>query len=266
MRHLFLAVPIVALSGCSFLTGGEGYGHTSHNDCYNSCGSSYSVSDTSYSEPVYTHSGSTSYSGGHTASGTVVTPTPSVSYHTQTNHGVQGAYHGGHHGLRGMHKPKKTGYTYGNLGLNYYDVDDGGVGVVGRVGYQSAGILGAELEGTVGLKDQSFTQGANIVSGGQDYSAAAFAVARMPVGDKFSVHARGGYHLTNIDSQARNGAVTTLASDTVDGFAYGVGGEYMLSARDSVRLDYTRYEYDETINAINYDAADSISLAYNRRF
>jgi hypothetical protein len=272
MRHLFLAVPIVALSGCSFLTGGEGYDLSSHDSCHNSCGSSYaySVADTGYSEPVHGTTGSTSYHGtGHTTSHHVATPTPSVSYHTQGNHGTQGAYYAGNHGnhgLRGMHRPMRPGYKYGNIGLINYDVDDGGYGVVGRVGYQTAGILGAELEGTIGFKDQDFDRGANEVTGGQDYSAAAFAVARLPVGNKFSVHARGGYHFTNIDSKVRNGATTTFASDTVDGFAYGGGGEYRLNDRDSVRLDYTRYEYGDTINAIDYKAAESVALAYNRRF
>jgi hypothetical protein len=274
MRHLFLAVPIVALSGCSFLTGGDGYGHSSYHDGYGH--SSHSVAHSSYNEPVYTTPSATAYgsanhsghSMSHSGSTTLTTTSPSVTYHTPANHGVQGGQHGGYHGLRGMHKPKRKGYAYGNLGLNYYSVDVGpedieSVGLVGRVGYQSAGILGAEVEGNLGLKNDSFAIGGTAVSGGLDYSGGAFAVARMPIGDKFSVHARGGYHVADVDAEIDFGPGTLIASDTVDDFAYGVGGEYKVSERDSVRLDYTRYELG---NSLGIDAADSVSLAYNRRF
>ncbi|RKQ72111.1 outer membrane protein with beta-barrel domain [Litorimonas taeanensis] len=268
MRHLLLSVPVLALSACSFLTGGDGYSDAYYGGCDSSCssGHSYSVAETNYSQPTYeapatTYQSTTQYAAPQS---------PSVAYHTQPTqsvHQTQPNQYYYNDGFRGMHKAKRSAYKYGDLGVIAYDVNDGGFGLVGRAGYQSSGLLGAEVEGTLAFKDQDFTQGTSEVSGGPDYSLGAFAVARLPITPKISAHARGGYHFTNIDSVAQVGAAAaTLDSDTVDGFAYGGGAEYALNERDSLRLDYTRYEYDEVINGITYDGADSLALAYNRRF
>jgi len=86
-----------------------------------------------------------------------------------------------------------------------------------------------------------------------------FARGIFPVSDQFDIFGRIGY------GEATGGAdiLGTVAgftgegsvSDNVSGFAYGVGGQYNLTANDGIRADYTRL--DET---------DIISLAYSRRF
>ena len=44
-----------------------------------------------------------------------------------------------------------------------------------------------------------------------------------------------------------------------DGLAYGVGGEFHLTSKDSIRGDWTRHDYDE-------GEADAYNISYVRRF
>ncbi len=101
-------------------------------------------------------------------------------------------------------------------------------------------ILGAEFEGSFGLGAEDL----NGVAGAQvelENQFAAYLVGRYPIAPEFDVLARIGY--TTGEYQASNSGVS---GDTdIDGFAFGIGGEYMLTEQFGVRGDYTRIEAED---------------------
>ncbi len=86
-----------------------------------------------------------------------------------------------------------------------------------------------------------------------------FARGIYPVSDEFDIFARIGYGEATADGTivASAAGFTATGEDSLSesGFAYGVGGQYNLTANDGIRADYTRL-----------DDTDIISLAYSRRF
>ena len=167
------------------------------------------------------------------------------------------------YGLRGFQNQNR-GNFYGTLGGVWYDTDIDSFGLEGRLGYDSGRILGAEVEGSIGLFDDDSAAliGGNPVEidTGFDYNLAAFAIARTPVFNGLSAHVRGGYDFRQLEVTATDAAGNIVrAEDNLDGFAYGVGAEYALSRNDGIRVDYTRYENDA------FDT-DSISASYVRKF
>lgn len=167
-----------------------------------------------------------------------------------------------------------TPYFYSNLGVTSYDLSDDVYGAQARLGYQSGKLIGAELEGSLGFTNSNdvFTDTSTVPSTDFDvethinYSAAAFGTVRLPITEEFSVFGRGGYHATQVDAEVQTSAggatppATLGGRETVDGLAYGAGAEFAFNRHNALRIDYTRYEYD------NLGTADSGSIAYVRRF
>lgn len=154
--------------------------------------------------------------------------------------------------LRGSYGPS----YYGNIGAVMYDVDDEIFGLIGRLGVQKDW-YGAELEASVGIIDEDIGGG---VDAGVDSSFAAFAVGRLPVGQRFEALARLGYHTTQVGVMADNNGTTVSASDDFDGFAYGAGLEYDIDGVNGLRFDYTRYNLADDVTS------DSLAATYMRRF
>ena len=277
MTHLKIIVPAIILTGCS--VGSNNFGHHAQNGTYGqpqssaythpcqsaACVSSYSVSESDYSNSSQ-HYGAQPYQSqthqGHNYSGPQQ-PSP-YAYGTQiaqydAQYGAQGSY--GHPPqLRSAYKQPKRGYKYGTLGASMYDVDSDVFGIQGRIGYQSARIWGAELEGFAGLTDEEETTGSVTAKASVDYTLGAFGVLRSQISPRWSGHVRAGYHFTELSGEATNAGVTIEADiPGQDGFAYGVGAEYALSQRDFIRADYTRYDQ-------NFGTNDSVSIAYGRKF
>ena len=146
--------------------------------------------------------------------------------------------HQGHYGVRRA----DSGYKYGSLGAVMHDIDEESYGAQARMGYQFGRLLGAEVEGSSSVTDSGTAPSV-------DYQVAGFATAKMPMTNRLSFRARGGYHLTDLSGPSNE-----------DGYAYGAGLEYALSQRDALRLDYTNYEVSGPSNL------DSVSIAYQRRF
>jgi len=164
--------------------------------------------------------------------------------------------------LRGMHNPHaRQGYKYGTLGAVAYDTDTDLYGIQGRLGYQSASYFGAEVEGSIGLTNESETVGAVTTDLDVDYQVGAFAVARAPIGNRFSVFSRLGYAATKFSAELDDGVTVIEDSDTFDGLAYGLGAEYAFDPRNSIRVDYTRYDLDGLDGE-----TDAIALAFARKF
>ncbi|MDB2438006.1 outer membrane beta-barrel protein [Hellea sp.] len=181
--------------------------------------------------------------------------------------------------LRGYSDPYDLrAYKYGNLGVILYDFDSEKFGLQGRVGYQSAGIFGAELEGSVslgsetdeldadetaivrGFTDLTLTPGTSTLTKEFTNSVAAFAVARLPLSDRFSIHSRAGLHATRFKSELDDGTQVLRQSDTSVDIAYGLGMNYSFTPKNDIRLDYTVYENDLGGNA------DSLSVALAHKF
>jgi hypothetical protein len=215
-----------------------------------------------YSVP---HSGDAAYHGGqhgqqaygqqgYAQQGYGAPQTPSAhAYGGQTAHYGAPA-------LRGAYGQARRAYKYGTLGGTMYDFDGDIYGIQGRLGYQSASVLGAEVEGSFGVSDESTTVGATTGKLGVDYQLAGFAVARAPLGNKFSVHSRAGYHVTQFGGEETTAGVTTdIDIDSQDGFAYGIGGEYALGPNKAIRLDVTRYNVDG-------GGLESLALGYSQKF
>ncbi|GHB04450.1 hypothetical protein GCM10009069_28810 [Algimonas arctica] len=222
------------------------------------CSSQYAVSPYAYDSGHEAHD----YSYGQT-NYAPQTPSP-YAYGTQAGSYYPSAGHGSHAVTR-----QNDAHFYGTLGAVWYDVGRPYAGLQGRLGYQATPILGAEIEGSIGVINEvsPFNQdvgGGVILSGefkdGVDYSAAAFATARLPLSRNISTHARVGYHTTrtfaDVDFDSNPDQQTTT---TLDGIAYGAGIQMDITPVDAIRADFTRYDSDTADN-------DSVSLAYLRRF
>lgn len=148
-----------------------------------------------------------------------------------------------------------TGAAYVNLGYGFHsgeiaevgEVDTGGI--VFRSGYDFSQYMGFEAEGFVGLDDEGISAtvpaGTFTLDAKVRYSATAFFLGRYPVGETgSSVLVRLGYGQTEYDlsNPMLDGASTAFVSSvTNDGFAYGIGGEWLIHGLNGIRADYTSY-------------------------
>ena len=283
MRYLALILSSAALAGCSV----AGLGGSQANSCAPYCqnyvapayaGQAYAQQ---FSQPA-SHQGywqlsnQASYSAGYATQ-----PSPqSYGTHAYGTH----AY-GPPPQLRGLSNPYSVrGYKYGNLGVILYDHDSENFGIQGRVGYQSAGIFGAELEGSISLGSETDEISADDLAAVAGFtnpidptnptatpspgtltteftnSIAAFGVARLPISYNFSIHSRAGLHSTRFEAELNDGVNVLRQNETSVDIAYGLGMSYAFTPKNDIRLDYTVYENDAGGNA------DSLSVAVAHKF
>lgn len=269
MRKLLFLTPMVALSACSFfnptakhstehagygqyqqIQGQQFHGQQFHGQQFH--GQQYQANQFQASQFQAPVNVGQSYSQGNTRAG-----------HANYAQAPQ---------LRGpqLHsdlRKGKAGQFYGTIGAVKYEDAVESYGLEGRIGYDTGRIIGAEVEGSIGISDENDTitiagTGDIELSAGYDYNLAAFAVARLPIGQRLSIHARGGYDVRSFTTAAVDAANSGNAAKfkvDLDGFAYGLGGQYALNSRDGLRLDFTRYESQGR-------NADSVSASYTRKF
>ena len=290
MRKLAYILPAVLMSGCSLFNQTSGFGESNQyyeSNCQPSAcqsGSAYSVNGQPSYAPSSQQQGLNQYASVPTSAAPsyapysqditsqIVQDVPalrgSIPYNSQilessAAYAAPAAYAAAPTFRRAQRR--NPGYIYGTLGGVLHDTTVDSLGVEGRLGYHTGGIIGAEVEGSYGLVDDKdiITTGATpvLLDHGFDYNAAAFAVARLPVSNRLSVHARGGYDFRKFDvTSIDNTGAETSGDIDVDGFAYGVGAEYALGYKNGLRVDYTRYENDDI------NTSDSISASYYVRF
>ncbi|MEM7730035.1 MAG: porin family protein, partial [Pseudomonadota bacterium] len=174
-------------------------------------------------------------------------------------YGAATHYSGYGYGARPRLRP--ASYGYGSIGATLYDLDSDTAGVQGRFGYQFTPLFGVEGEGSIGVLDDETTVGATTTENSINYQVAGFGLAKLPIGNRFSVHARGGYHTTEAETKTTVGAATNTVKADSDGFAYGAGAEYRITPVDSLRLDNTHYDIHGPNNNL-----DTVSMAYQRLF
>lgn len=284
MRYLGLIFFSTALAGCS----AAGLGGSQQNSCIPNCNNYFtpSYATQSYAQAPYNQTYSTAYNA-QTGYQAVQAGYP-AGYASQPSPHAYGTHvHGQVPQLRRAANPYSArGYKYGNLGAILYDFDSKKYGVQGRIGYQSATILGAELEGSISLGSETETLDANtteIVRGFADTtitpgttvgaapststltteftnSIAGFGVARLPISDSFSIHSRAGLHSTRFTAELNDGARVLKQNETSFGLAYGIGMNYSFSPKNDIRLDYTVYDNEVGGNA------DSLSVAVAHKF
>lgn len=269
MRCLTLVLSTGFMAGCSAAGLGGSYAGSCVPNCNVYTAPGYAAP--AYPQVIYnqTHSQPGTYQSGYPA-GHASTPSP-YSYGTHA--------HGHTPHLRGLSGPEHSrGYKYGNLGGILYDFDSKNYGVQGRIGYQSATVLGAELEGSIslgadteelsvddtpivrGFTDPTLTPSTSTLTTEFTNSIAAFGIARLPVSDRLSIHSRAGLHSTRFEAELDDGVQTLRQNETSIGLAYGLGMNYSLTTQNDIRLDYTIYENDAGGNA------DSLSVAFVHKF
>ena len=177
---------------------------------------------------------------------------------------VPPAVGGNSFGLRGP-KRASNSYAYGTLGGVAYELGEDLYGVQGRLGYQFNRFLGAEVEGSIGVVDDTdplTLAGGAIVDQEIDIdtSIAGFGVLRYPLFGRLSGLSRIGYHSTEVDLELTDAAgVSADTSFNTDGLAFGTGLEYALDPKTAIRVDYTVYDFDGP-------DADALSVAVSRKF
>jgi hypothetical protein len=142
-------------------------------------------------------------------------------------------------------------------GYTFLDGESVNLGAITlRGGYDFNQYFGVEGDVLFGVVDDTVTEQGVDIDISADFGAAAFGVARLPLGENNSnLFVRAGYGTLNVEGSAFGITV----SDDVDGFAYGVGGEFYLDGVNGVRFDYTIYDSDD-------GDLDTYGIAYIRRF
>lgn len=73
------------------------------------------------------------------------------------------------------------------------------------------------------------------------------AVGILPLGDKFSLFARLGFNVWNVDASASgtgSGGTAYSGSDDGSGGLYGLGAAYSLTPNLNLRAEWERYDFD----------------------
>lgn len=146
----------------------------------------------------------------------------------------------------------QVGSAYGNLGAKTIEFDT--YSLEGKLGYQFTDYFSVEGQGSVGIIGDD-EDGFEI---DESYSLGGFFRASTDVGERFNFFGRIGYAVTEFE-------VEDVADLSVDGVAYGFGGEYVFDTQNGVRLEYTAYDFGEE-NGVDIGTADTVSLSYVRRF
>ncbi|MEM7329946.1 MAG: porin family protein [Pseudomonadota bacterium] len=127
---------------------------------------------------------------------------------------------------------------YVNGGISNIGTDDANVtAFTARGGIWFNDLIGTELEASFGLGADD-SDGVDIEL---ENAFGGYLVAKYPVLPSVDVLGRVGY--TTGEFQSNNGGVSTDAE--ADGFAFGLGGEFMLTEKFGLRGDFTRIEPDD---------------------
>ena len=160
--------------------------------------------------------------------------------------------------------PAQTWTAYGNLGYTYLDVKLPSIGGLPAASTNISAIrvlggvrekyFGFELQGNFGVSTASV--------GGESFKlnneASIYAVGFMPVSPQADLFARVGYGHINVNISGPGGS----GAGSDGGVPVGVGGQYMVTSHDGLRVDYTHF-FDTTESSVSFD---EVSVSYVRRF
>jgi hypothetical protein len=151
--------------------------------------------------------------------------------------------------------------TY-NASVGYTGIDTSGadLGAVSlRAGADFGKYLGAEAEGAFGVNDQRGKLSGAVSQLHLNSEYAAYGVARWPVLANANLFARIGYGHSDVRATGANNAAV---NDGLDSWNYGVGGEYFFDGQNGVRVDYTRFNFQDR----GLQDANTWSVGYVRHF
>lgn len=150
---------------------------------------------------------------------------------------------------------------YATGGYTHLSADDFDLGALTvRGGAQFGDYFGAELEGSFGIRDDDVTTvvGGDAVAQGTielNNTIGVFGTVGTQVTPNARVFARLGY--ASVDAEVSVDGAGSV-SDSEEEFAYGLAGEYMFDGQNGVRVGYTAYDFEETL--------DTFEISYVRKF
>jgi outer membrane immunogenic protein len=155
--------------------------------------------------------------------------------------------------LPGLASAQEATNIYGTVGYAHVDTDAADLGAIqARLGARFHPNFGVEGEAAFGIEDEDFAGGKVELN----HQLGVYGVAFLPLNENVDLLARVGYSTAEIEASAPG----VSFSDDDSGWAFGVGGQYFFDGVNGVRVDYTRHEYDDGVDA------DVWGIAYSRRF
>lgn len=149
--------------------------------------------------------------------------------------------------------------VYAGGGYSHFDGEDASVGgITGRLGVGFGDFLAIEGEASFGIVDDDVTLPGSPptnVTVELDNAFGVYGVGRFPVNPQFDLFGRVGWARAEVSGRA--GGLGASADE--DGLAYGAGGDFWLTARDGLRGEVTRFDFDD-------GELDVWSASYIRRF
>lgn len=143
--------------------------------------------------------------------------------------------------------PAASAQVYGGVGYSTFTADAGGEdatvgGVMGRLGFKSNPFFGVEGEVAIGIQEDNFDVLGTQVDVSLENSYGVYAVGWLPIPLVGDVFGRVGYADLSIEASA----LGTSISDSGSGLAYGGGVQLSSIPFTKLRLEYTRYEADDS--------------------
>ncbi|WP_370335506.1 outer membrane beta-barrel protein [Parvularcula marina] len=171
------------------------------------------------------------------------------------------------------------GYTFLDI-ESEEDIGDNTNALTGRLGWQIIPNFALEGEATFGIDDGEFDYDGDeddfdfddnndgdlddVLNAdgelGLDYLVGLYGKYTLPVTDAVDLYARAGYAFAEIDATFETAGGNEFSiGGSESGFAFGGGAGLDMTESSTVRLDYTRYEFEDA-------NADGVNVTYEHKF
>jgi hypothetical protein len=152
-----------------------------------------------------------------------------------------------------------------NGSVAYTGVDTQGAdlgAVTFRLGADLGKYFGVEGEGSFGVVDQDGSIGGVATKLHLNDQYAGYGVARYPLLPNANLFARVGYGHSDVKASASAGGLSASQTVGLDSWNYGGGANYFFDAKNGVRVEYTRFDFQDR----GVRDADTWSVGYVRKF
>lgn len=154
-----------------------------------------------------------------------------------------------------------AGVQYATIGYDESGFDEfNPTGLVGRFGHFVADNFAVEGRIGFGLAEDSQTISGIDVSLEVDNLFGVYGVGYLPFNDKVSGYALLGFTTASMTAKATDGINSASASADDDGLSFGIGGQFDVTDKASLNIEYTQY-----LDGSNYKA-DAFSFGANFKF
>jgi len=163
-----------------------------------------------------------------------------------------------------MARSATTGTLYGELGYAQLKINDTGTSVKpgllrGIVGYNFNDFLAVEGMLGFGVRKDSTTASVGgvpvNVEGDVRHIAGVYVKPKVMLGQGFELFGRLGYADTRLRATASAAGVSATDTSSDGSFSYGIGGNFNVSPRAYVGVDYMRYykKDDTKIDGVSFN-------------